>query len=701
MSVMLLFLLISCTSEAPPFTEVTPYHETLDFGEIPIDTWKMEQTGIVNTGEVDISLLSVSITDGDLAIWALEQDGEETELGREDSAVFSITFAPKNRGDHTARLQLRTDGLGYETMYINLMGNGGATLEDDDGDGFSPAEGDCDNQDPSIYPGAPELCDGEDNDCDGNIDDEEYDFDGDGWRTCEGDCDDTERDINPNAEEECDDLDTDCDGEIPDREDYDGDGYTLCDKDCDDDEPESWPDNQEICDGIDNDCSGTIDDIDEDGDGHSPCLGDCDDGDPNAWPVMVDDNGSPTGDGTLEDPVLYLASAIELVDEICRTIIIQPGTYAARQTWSSGDLSIVGVGDWPDDVIIENDEGSGDPMFQVSNGAHLTLQNLTLYGGNTTGDGGAVAAEDADLTVEDVIAIDNTCTDNGGAISVRNGNLSIQSSVFQSNTAGQDGGGVFIQDGSIRDSESTYLSNSAESGGGLWSSNTAAELSDLSIQSNTAGDAGGGLYMESTESFSGSRLTTQGNTAEGNGGGMWISNVSDPSGYINNSIVQDNSAGGSGGGLYISGASGLMIANNTIVANSAVGAGGGMSANIDSGELWIWSNIVADSSGNSCLHAADVDGISVSYNVVFSESSSVGFDIFDAEKMENQEVDPMFSTFTNDGDFSNDNLSLFALSPAIDSGPTDGEGSENYTTWTDIDMSQNDRGHSGGPFAAE
>src|SRR5262249_55187569 len=60
------------------------------------------------------------------------------------------------------------------------------TWPDLDGDGYGDAHGvgqlgcstsaraannlDCDDADPKVYPGAPEICDGKDNDCNGQID---------------------------------------------------------------------------------------------------------------------------------------------------------------------------------------------------------------------------------------------------------------------------------------------------------------------------------------------------------------------------------------------------------------------------------------------------------------------------------------------------------------------------------------------------
>ncbi|MEO0602476.1 MAG: putative metal-binding motif-containing protein [Myxococcota bacterium] len=150
---------------------------------------------------------------------------------------------------------------------------------DRDGDGFGegpgtpkcPANvrsddveigGDCDDDDPMTFPGAPESCEPVDRDCDGQIAADTMDGDGDGWSTCDGDCDDTDADVFPGAMERCNGLDDDCDGfpESDDLElDRDDDGFTGCDGDCDDADPLVNPDALDVCNGIDDDCVGGAD----------------------------------------------------------------------------------------------------------------------------------------------------------------------------------------------------------------------------------------------------------------------------------------------------------------------------------------------------------------------------------------------------------------------------------------------------------
>ena len=185
--------------------------------------------------------------------------------------------------------------------------------------GFTRTPGDCDDDNADINPDAEEVCDEEDNNCDGETDEglaivvyPDSDEDGfgltdaaetvceitPGFTTVSGDCDDADATINPSAEEVCDAVDNDCDGATDDTPgstpleywlDADGDGYgagevlTGCempagyvsnDADCDDSNPDKAPDQDEVCDGIDNNCDGETDEAltiavypDADGDG--------------------------------------------------------------------------------------------------------------------------------------------------------------------------------------------------------------------------------------------------------------------------------------------------------------------------------------------------------------------------------------------------------------------------------------------------
>jgi Putative metal-binding motif len=157
-----------------------------------------------------------------------------------------------------------------ETLVVSI--DTGISTMDDDGDGYAEDDGDCADGDATVYPGAIELADNIDNDCDSVVD-EDTDFsddDGDGYcegPTCSdgsqpGDCHDDDPLINPGALETANFYDDNCDGTIDEGTVYyddDGDGFSEALGDCNDEDPEIYRDATEWCDLKDNDCDSEVD----------------------------------------------------------------------------------------------------------------------------------------------------------------------------------------------------------------------------------------------------------------------------------------------------------------------------------------------------------------------------------------------------------------------------------------------------------
>ena len=403
--------------------------------------------------------------------------------------------------------------------------------------GYVTSKTDCDDDDASVHPGADEVCDDQDNDCDGSVDEagalgtESYypDDDSDGYG------DDAATAV------------TGCDAPT---------GYVADHTDCDDANADVNPGETETCDGTDNDCSGD--------ESNTVTF--------TSSAGVVSDVSATWTAGRATAPATITASA-------AGAYAICPGTYYVSVTASASSLSLSGP--YGADVTTLSGGGTSRVLYTTK---PLTLSDLTLaegaagtsataYGGNLytsstlsatdvvldsgtavrggnlyctactmtldgvdmiSGEadyGGAMYAVNGAITATDLLMYDNN-SDYGGAIYGSKLTGTLTSSTISGGYATQYGGGVYLVNSSnLALSDSEILENAASNGGGAYlSAATLSMSSGSNIDGNTASLLGGGLYLASTAAFSctGSSSLTAGvwgNTATA-AGGAYVSSTS-------------------------------------------------------------------------------------------------------------------------------------------------------------------------------
>jgi MYXO-CTERM domain-containing protein len=333
--------------------------------------------------------------------------------------------------------------------------------EDLDGDGvggvgrtFCPGEpsvasgGDCDDADPARYPGAAEVCDGDDEDCDADVDeglptaDWYLDGDGDGWgagasagRSCAapgpgyadqgGDCDDGVAGVSPGAAEVCDGDDEDCDGGVDEGlpavlgfTDGDGDGWgagaglpgtcsaapagTVAQAgDCDDGAAGVNPGAVEVCDGVDQDCVGGADDglatvvvyADGDGDGYGVGAGAATCAGVGLGEAMVggdcDDGAAGVNPGAVEVCDGADQDCVGGADDGLATVVVYPDGDGDGYGVGAGAATCAGVGLGEATVGGDCDDGAAG----VNPGAVEVLDDAV----DDDCDGTAQASEETDV----------------------------------------------------------------------------------------------------------------------------------------------------------------------------------------------------------------------------------------------------------------------------------------------------------------
>ncbi|MCK6506837.1 putative metal-binding motif-containing protein [Myxococcota bacterium] len=617
-------------------------------------------------------------------------------------------------------------------------GDGGADGVDADSDGY-PVDQDCNDNNAAVFPGATEVCNGWDDDCDELVDDDDDsldtstqgtwypDEDGDTFgdddaviMACEGptgavvvggDCDDTTADIGPGAAEVCNGVDDDCDDRLDDEDDdvdlstagtwyvdadddgfgEDGTGVVACSEppltsavggDCDDADSSRFPGASELCDGIDNDCN---EKTSEDGvitvagatyttlTAALEAAGEAD--------VVQLCSGTYTGPFTTTRKATIQgvsgASVTTLTAARGSAILTAGGDlHVSGVTFSRGAGTYTGGIDaftaktalsiTVEDCVFDANSGAYGGAVLAYNGSTLTAIDTTFTSNRATTSGGAVYANNA--IFQNVTMSGNQAT-YGGAFMVDAGEFTIdRDSVFTSNNAvtladgtGGYGGAGLVNGGSVEaESGAEFSSNAAVFGGGMMvlsiEDETTGELTLGSVTGgtytgNTASASGGGLLISGTY-VSAKDVTVNSNTANWGGGMAVESSYS----TVEGAEIYDNVAEAYGGGLLFAVAASDIVISDTLVDNNSAPLGG--AAALEGGpdvsfeECSVTSNRSDEDGGGFYLSDATLtlDGGQVTSNVAdlgdgggawlyLAELFSFDVDWGDSEKTENSPDD--------------------------------------------------------------
>jgi hypothetical protein len=334
-------------------------------------------------------------------------------------------------------------------------------------------------------------------------------------------------------------------------------------------------------------------------------------------------------------------------------INLGPGTYSltsvdnSPSTFGGNGLPIItGTmiinGQSAETTTIERNSGAPRfGIFQVESGGNLSLDRITIRGGNVFGPGGAGGISNGGILTITESVIDNNVNDGMGGGGIRNtGTLTILQSFITNNLGFFDAGGI-LSTGTATITNSTIAHNRSEGAGGV---------------NNGLFASPGPMLPDATMTITNSTISN--NQGDGSGGIANFGTMRIANSSIASNLNRFDDAPGGIGNFFLSG--GLIITNSTIAGNVA---GLGFRAVLSgignfSGPIVLRNTIVDQCSGPS------VRAITSEGNNVIADLTDCGINLRSSDLT----GDPGLAAFIDDGTPGGGRFPLLADSQAINAG---------------------------------
>jgi len=319
-------------------------------------------------------------------------------------------------------------------------------------------------------------------------------------------------------------------------------------------------------------------------------------------------------DCTFVDNTADFGGALIGPEEGSTTIV--HGIFEGNTAGQTGGAFYVGEADIRDVTATGNTAIYGG-VFYVEEKAAAAVEGLTATSNTATYGGAFFLGSESTVSLVDLSVQSNTASYGGGLYVSSDATVSAEAAVFDANTANSGGGAYVYTDSTLHGG--TYTNNTAERGGGLYGrSNTT--LQDLEASGNTASYSGGGVEASGGGTHLG--LTLTGNTAQFGGGLL----VSDGTFSLSDLLVQTNAATEDGGGMYVAGGE-IAVLSARFNENAAESDGGGVfasGANLSFDTVTIAANTAVEGAG-VLLDSGEMDASDVEITANVAEDAGGGF----------------------------------------------------------------------------